>query len=84
MYSTNLRKVGGSVMLTIPPNFLDLLHLHSGEAVSMAVRNNKLVIEPEKTRYKLRELMAQCDLSQPLSDDEQQWFDDSPQGMEAV
>jgi len=84
MYSTNLRKVGGSVMLTILPNFLDLLHLRSGEAVNMVIKDNQLVIEPEKTHYTLKELMAQCDLSQPLSTDEQQWLDDSSLGNEAI
>jgi len=84
MYSTNLRKVGGSVMLTIPPNFLDLLHLHSGEPVSMMVKNNTLIIAPEKTRYKLADLITQCDLSQPLNSDEQQWLDDSPLGLEEI
>ena len=84
MYSTNLRQVGGSVMLTIPPNFLELLHLRSGEPVSMTVKNNKLIIECKKPQYKLIDLMNQCDLSQPLGADEQQWLDDCPLGSEEI
>ena len=30
MYTTNLRKVGGSVMLAVPPAVLDILHLQAG------------------------------------------------------
>ncbi len=30
MHTTNLRKVGGSVMLTVPPALLDILHLQAG------------------------------------------------------
>lgn len=30
MHTTNLRKVGGSVMLAVPPAFLDQLHYKQG------------------------------------------------------
>ena len=33
MHTTNLRKVGGSVMLAVPPAILDLLHLEVGATV---------------------------------------------------
>ncbi|WP_443080755.1 AbrB/MazE/SpoVT family DNA-binding domain-containing protein [Thiocapsa imhoffii] len=33
MHQTTLRKVGGSVMLAIPPAILDLLHLRAGATV---------------------------------------------------
>lgn len=37
MHTTSLRKVGGSVMLAVPPAFLDQLHLHAGVTVGLAV-----------------------------------------------
>ena len=37
MHTTNLRKVGGSVMLAVPPAILDLLHLEVGNTVGLAV-----------------------------------------------
>ena len=37
MHITNLRKVGGSVMLAVPPALLDLLHLQAGTTVGIAV-----------------------------------------------
>ncbi len=37
MHTTNLRKVGGSVMLPVPPAFLDQLHLQAGATVGVAV-----------------------------------------------
>ena len=37
MHTTNLRKVGGSVMLAVPPAILDLLHLQGGATVGIAV-----------------------------------------------
>jgi antitoxin ChpS len=38
MYTTNLRKVGGSVMLAVPPAILDLLNLRVGATVGIASR----------------------------------------------
>jgi antitoxin component of MazEF toxin-antitoxin module len=37
MHTTNLRKVGGSVMLAVPRAILDLLHLEAGATVGLAV-----------------------------------------------
>ena len=35
MYTTYLRKVGGSVMLAVPPAVLDMLHLQAGATVGL-------------------------------------------------
>lgn len=35
--TTNLRKVGGSVMLAIPPAILDLMGLRAGSEISLAL-----------------------------------------------
>jgi antitoxin component of MazEF toxin-antitoxin module len=37
MHTTNLRKVGGSIMLAVPPALLDILHLRPGAKVGIAV-----------------------------------------------
>lgn len=37
MHTTNLRKVGGSVMLAVPPALLDLLNLGVGVKVGIGV-----------------------------------------------
>jgi antitoxin ChpS len=76
MTTVTLRNLGGSVVMTLPKKILDLVHLGSGSEVSIDVQNGKLIIEPQKKpRYKLAELMAQCDLSQPLSTEEQEWLE---------
>jgi len=46
MHTTNLRKVGGSVMLAVPPAFLDQLQLQAGATVGVAVADGRLVIDP--------------------------------------
>ena len=59
MHITSLRKVGGSVMLAVPPALLDILHLQPGAKVGIAVENGHLVVEPQKRRrYTLDEFLA--------------------------
>jgi antitoxin ChpS len=59
--TTNLRKVGGSVMLTIPRPILEMMHLGPGATLRLAVDGERLIVEPQKKpRYSLDELLAQC------------------------
>lgn len=85
MHTTNLRKVGGSVMLAVPPAFLDQLHLKAGATVGMVVADGCLVVNPKpKMRYTLAELLAASDYSQPLSDEEREWVDAPAVGGELI
>jgi antitoxin ChpS len=85
MYTTNLRKVGGSVMLAVPPALLDVLHLSVGAKVSLAVDNGRLVVEPKtRPRYTLDELLAQCDASAELTAEDREWLDTKPVGSELL
>ena len=75
MHTTNLRKVGGSVMLAVPPAFLDQLHLAAGATVGLAVDHGRLVIDPKpRPRYSLDELLAQCDSLAEPSAEEKEWL----------
>jgi len=83
MHTTSLRKVGGSVMLAIPPAILDQLHLKVGATVGLAVDGERLLMERRpKPRYTLDELLAASDYSQPLTPEEQEWLDAPPVGRE--
>ena len=85
MYTTKLRKVGGSVMLTLPPVLLDLLHLQSGAQVGLSVQGEHLVVEPRpRSLYSLDELLAQCDSEIPPDNEEREWFDGKPVGSELL
>ena len=39
MFTSNLRKVGDSIMLALPPAILDMLHLHAGATVGLTVNH---------------------------------------------
>jgi antitoxin ChpS len=85
MHTTNLRKVGGSVMLVVPPVLLNLLHLKAGETVAVDVENGRLIVEPKpRPRYTLAELLVASDYSQPRTQEEREWLDAVPVGRELL
>lgn len=85
MLTTHLRKVGGSVMLAVPPALLDLLHLSAGAEVGLTVDQGRLVIEPTRQpRYTLDELLARCDTGADITDEDREWLDDRPCGEELL
>ncbi|OCB03387.1 antitoxin [Acidithiobacillus ferrivorans] len=85
MYTTNLRKVGGSVMLVVPPAFLDQLHLQAGATVGVVVTEGRLVIDPKpRPRYTLAELLVASDYSQPQPPEEREWVDAPAVGGELI
>ena len=85
MHTTSLRKVGGSVMLAVPPAVLDLLDMKVGTIVGLSVDGDRLVIEPRKRpKYTMQELLDQCDFSLPISEEEREWMDAPRVGEELV
>lgn len=85
MYTTNLRKVGGSIMLAVPPALLDILRLGPGTKVGLAVQGGRLVVEPQqRPRYTLNELLAQCNPQARRSKEEREWLEGKPLGGELI
>jgi antitoxin ChpS len=85
MHSTNLRKVGGSIMLAVPPALLDVLNLQPGARVGIAIESGRLVVEPQqRRRYTLDELLAQCDAKAPRTKQERKWLESKPVGRELI
>jgi antitoxin ChpS len=85
MHSTNLRKVGGSVMLAVPPALLDILRLQPGAKVGIAVERGRIVVEPQRRRrYTLKELLAQCNPKARRSKREREWIESKPVGGELI
>ena len=80
-----LRKVGGSVMLAIPPALLDVTELTAGRQVSVFLSEGRLVIEPaHRPRYSLAELLSQCDGSAAVSAEDRDWLSSSRAGKELL
>jgi len=83
MHTTNLRKVGGSIMLAVPPAILDMLHLEAGATVGLAVDEGRLVVQPQtKPKYTLDELLALCETEAQVTEEDRLWLDAPPVGRE--
>ena len=76
MYKTSLRKVGGSVIMAVPPALLEVLELRSGSVVGLEVQGESLVIQPQRRPvYTLEQLLKDATPGVPLSDEDRQWID---------
>lgn len=85
MHTTNLRKVGGSIMLAIPPALLDILRLRPDARVGITVESGRLVVVPlRRPRYTLNELLAQCSPKAARTKEEREWLDNKPAGGELL
>jgi len=85
-YEAKLRKVGGSVMLTIPPAMLDALDLAPDAQVGLAVKAGRLVVDPRppRPRYSLDELLAQCKPIVPRRKKDRDWVTGKAVGRELI
>jgi antitoxin ChpS len=85
MHMTTLRTVGGSVMFAIPKAILESLNMAPNRQVGLSVSEGRLIVEPQpRPRYALAELMGQCDLSAPVTDEDRAWLDAAPVGREEM
>jgi antitoxin ChpS len=85
MLTTKLRRVGGSIMMVVPPAILDMLQLQADATVVLAVEGERLIVEsPQRARYTLAELLAQCDSDAPHSQEDREWQDSAPVGRELL
>ena len=87
MHKTHLRKVGGSVMLALPPAILDLLNLQAGATVGVTVADGRLVVDPRpRPHYTLAELLTEAETAgaYPLPAEEREWIDAPAVGKELI
>ena len=85
MHTTKLRKVGGSVMLAIPPAFLEQLQVQPGTTVGLELDQGKLFIKPLlKPRFILSQLLVASDYSQVPTTDDIEWVNSAATGRELL
>jgi antitoxin ChpS len=72
-------------MFAIPKPMLDGLDLHANQQVGVSISEGRMIVEPKvRRRYTLAELMAQCDLDRPMTDEDREWLDAPPVGREGI
>lgn len=85
MASSTFRNVGGSVMMTIPKSVVDELGLTASTKVEVTAEGGRVIAVPQRRpKYTLEELLAQCDLDAPLTEEDMEWLDDAPVGREVI
>jgi antitoxin ChpS len=85
MHTSSLRRVGGSIMLAVPPALLDVLRLSAGAEVGLTVENGRLVVQPApKPKYSLSELLAASDYSGGPTPEDREWADAPSVGRETL
>lgn len=85
MHITNLRKVGGSVMLAVPPAILELLDLSVGMPVSIAVEDGRLIVASRpRPRYTLADLLERCEPDGEISAEDSDWVSTGLAGEELL
>ncbi|MDR0588258.1 MAG: antitoxin [Burkholderiales bacterium] len=82
MFVAQLRRVGGSVMLAVPPLVLSRLHLSVGDKVSLDLHHDEIVMKPARPSYTLDELLAVSDYSSPKTREEREWINAPAVGKE--
>ncbi len=85
MHTTHIIHIDGSVMLVIPPAILDLLSLHPGTMVSIAMVDGRMIIDP-KPQPTLDALLDEAREANiyPLSEEEREWIDAPAVGREIL
>jgi antitoxin ChpS len=87
MEFVTLRRAGGSLVLTIPKRHVRALGLTEGAQIGVSVDQGKLIAEPSARpapRYRLEDLLAQCDPKAALTKEDEAWLNDRPVGGERI
>lgn len=58
MLNASLRRSGGSLIMTIPPSYVEQNHLDAGSRVFVEINGAELKVKPGRQRPKLSELLA--------------------------
>lgn len=85
MHLAKLRALGGSVVLALPPHMLHSADLSVNDIVGILWQNGQFVIQPHpKPKYRLADLVAQCDFTASYTTEEAAWLADLPRGKEEI
>lgn len=89
MHMAKLRRVGGSVMVALPPAMLQELALEAQAMVGVGLKDGRIVIDPHPPkRYSLTELLAACDPAAAppdgSPDEPDDWASDAAVGEELL
>lgn len=77
-----LRKYGNSTVAVLPPAVLKDLGIKAGQSMTLQTTADGRITLSPKRKYRLADLMAQCDLKAPPPADLAAWDSARPAGRE--
>ncbi|WIY52261.1 AbrB/MazE/SpoVT family DNA-binding domain-containing protein [Devosia sp. YIM 151766] len=83
---TRLKKAGGSLIVTVPAAARHSLLLREGQELAVSIEGDRLILQPvaKTPRYRLEDLMGQCELDASHPDETRDWLDAPPVGREIL
>ncbi len=82
MSFATVQKLGDTLVLVVPPELQQEMQLAEGTKLEMQADHGKLRVRRRK--YTLQELLDQCDLTAPISDEDRAWDAMKPVGQELI
>jgi antitoxin ChpS len=82
-----IRKVGGSLMVALPKAAAEQLGLQDKQRIAFEIKKGRIVLDPKvyvRPKYKLADLIAECDADAPIPEEAQEWLDAPSVGSEIV
>lgn len=74
MEQITVRQIGNSIGFSIPKPLATRLRLKVGQVLPVRIEDHELILVlPERPRYALADLIAQCDPAAPLPEDLEDW-----------
>ena len=73
--SAKTKKVGGSLMLSLPKSVVDALGIGPNQPMDLTVKDGVLTAAPIAARPTYADLLARCDLTAGPDPFEQAWMD---------
>ena len=85
MCYTMLKRIGGSIMLAVPPALLETLGIGSRTRVGLTMKNGSILVRPcRKPHYTLADLIAKCDANAVPQSSDETWLSAPPVGKEIL
>ena len=85
MYSVTLRKLGGSVILSLPKAWLRQTGLDAGSDVALHIVDNRLMVEPVSSPvYALEDLVEEYRIDQCSHESDAEWLNNDTMGEEQL
>ncbi len=84
MFTSKLKKIGGSHMFAVPPAILQTMGFESDAEVKLSIDGDRLVIEKLRKPLRLEDLLAKCNPDAPLTEEDLEWVNAKPVGGELL